>query len=177
MEAFSKRQILDLLQAARLYHRDHWLMILVAYLHGLRASEVVAIKRDDVKDGHLIVAREKHSERTVQPLLSSANPLLSERQAMIEKALKTPPFRPLFNVTRQTFFNYIRRHGQAAGIPAHLCHPHNLKHSCGTHMYEQTKSLPIVQKWLGHVEGSSTLVYLNTTQGEASKAAEVSLCV
>lgn len=152
-------------------------MILVGYLHGLRASEVIAIKGGDLKDGYLNVQREKGSERTVQALLTSENPLLDERQAMMERALKTPSFHPLFNITRQTFFNYMRRYGRAAGIPAHLCHPHNLKHSCGTHMYEKTKNLALVQKWLGHVSGSSTMVYLNTSQAQADRAAKESLCV
>lgn len=152
-------------------------MILVAYLHGLRASEVVDLKPANVKDGYLSVLRLKGSEATTQPLLHSLNPLLSERQAMIEQALNTPYFRPLFNVTRQTFFNLIRRYGKAAGIPAHQQHPHILKHTCGDHMYEKTKSLAITQKWLGHKSGTSTLVYLNTSQAKADAAAVEALCV
>lgn len=130
-----------------------------------------------MRDGYLTVKREKGSETTVQPLLGSDNPLLNEAPALIEKALNTPSFRPLFNVTRQTVFNLVRRYGKAAGIPEQMCHPHNLKHSCGTHMYEETKSLPIVQKWLGHRSGTSTLVYLNTTQTAANDAAYRSLCL
>lgn len=177
VEAFSKGQILALLSAARARRHEHWLLICTAYLHGLRASEVIQIKASDVRDGYLVVAREKGSERTVQPLLASDNPLLNEAPALIEKALNTPAYRSLFNLTRQTVFNLVQRYGKAAGLPSQMCHPHNLKHSCGTHMYEETKSLPIVQKWLGHRSGTSTLVYLNTTQGEANRAAQKSLCV
>lgn len=151
-------------------------MILVGYLHGLRASEVIAITGSDVKDGYLKVIREKGSETTIQPLLGSDNPLLNEAPAIIELSKATPGYQSLFNVTRQTFFNYVQRYGKAAGIPEHLCHCHNLKHSCGRHMYDETQDLAIVQKWLGHVSGASTMVYLNTSQTKVNDAARRALC-
>jgi integrase len=176
VDELSKEQILALFGAARADREDYWLMLLVAYLHGLRASEVIAIKKDDVKDGFLTVVREKGSETTVQRLLTSANPLKNERQALIDFALNSPFDRPLFDVTRQTVFNVMRRYGKEAGIPIQQCHPHNLKHTCGTHMYQECKDLAKVQKWLGHVSGGSTMRYLNTTQEKAATVAEIALC-
>ena len=152
-------------------------MILVAYLHGLRASEVVKIKRKDIRDGFLTVVRGKRSETTCQPLLGSENSLLNERNHLIEYALISHPIQPLFNFTRQTFWNILQRHGKTAGIPLAQCHPHILKHSCGTHMYEKTKSLPAVQKWLGHVSGASTLIYMEMSQADAARMAQSALCV
>lgn len=177
VDALSKSQILDLLGAARAYRESHWLALLVAYLHGLRASEVIAIRRVDIHQGFLTVERGKRSERTTQPLMTSEIALLSERAPLIEYASKMGLIHPLFNYSRQTFWNIIRRHGATAGIPEHQRHPHILKHSCGTHMYEKTRSLPAVQKWLGHKTGNSTLVYLRMSQGDAARCAQDSLCV
>lgn len=175
VDALSKAQLLALLGAAREKSEAHWLMMLVGYLHGLRASEVVAIKRDHIRAGYLTVDRGKRSERTTQPLLASTNPLLNERDPLNEYAAHCGFIQPIFNVTRQTFWNLLQRYGGAAGIPEHQRHPHILKHTCGTHMYEKTKSLPTVQKWLGHRTGTSTLVYLRVSQEHAAAAAQSSL--
>ena len=59
-------------------------MILVAYSHGLRASEVTALQRDAVQDGMLTVSRLKGSLRTVQPLVESLDPLLNEQKGLFE---------------------------------------------------------------------------------------------
>ena len=84
MQALSKTELLALLAAARAYSERDFLMILMAYCHGLRASEVIAIRRHDIKDGCLGVRRLKGSKRTVQPLLEHENPLLNERLAAFE---------------------------------------------------------------------------------------------
>jgi integrase/recombinase XerD len=169
VEALSKQQILELLAAARAYREAHWLAILVGYLHGLRATEVVSIKRVDLKDGYITVRRGKRSEVTVQALISHPNPLLNERTALIEYALKQSPIHPLFNWTRQTFWNILQRHGKTIGLPEHQCHPHILKESIATHMFTASKDLPAVQKWLGHVSGASTMIYMRKTQSEAAR--------
>jgi integrase len=176
VSALSKEEFLRLLAAARATREDHWLSILVGYMHALRVSEVVHIKRDDIKDGFLRVIRGKRSEITMQELLTSPNPLLSERSALIELAAFTPPNQPLFNWTRQTQYNVWRRYGAAAGLPAHQCHPHMGKQGCLTHMYEKTKDLPAAQKWGGHRCGSSTLIYIRKNQAQAAVVVKDSLC-
>lgn len=88
MEALSKAELLSLLAAARAHRERDFVMILVAYSHGLRASEVTRMQRDAIADGHLTVARLKGSLRTVQPLVADENPLLNERQVLSDFLLK-----------------------------------------------------------------------------------------
>ena len=59
LEALSKPELLRLLDAAHDHSERDFLMILMAYTHGLRASEVIAIRKDDIKDGCLEVRRLK----------------------------------------------------------------------------------------------------------------------
>jgi integrase len=167
---------LSLLSAARAYRTRDWLMILVAYWHGLRASEVVHIKRVDIQDGYLTVQRGKGSRRTVQPLISHPNALLSERDPLIEYASKQGVIQPIFNVARETFWTIMQRHGKTAGIPAHKRHPHALKHTIGTQLCD-AKGVPITQAWLGHVSGNSTLEYTKKDQEQAAAALIEALCV
>jgi type 1 fimbriae regulatory protein FimB len=169
LEHLSKPQLKALLAAAREHSERDWLMILVAFSHGLRASEVVGIKTHDVKDGHLTVKRLKGSNRTTQALVSDTDPLLSERQPMIDWALKTPPNQRLFRVSRITFWRAVQRHAKTAGIPAHLAHPHILKHSIAMQTIDEA-GIENVRQYLGHKSISSTGAYLKVDDGQASAA-------
>ena len=66
MNHLSKQELEALLEAAKVNHRDY-VMIHTAYMHGLRASEIVGLTTSNVRDGFLIVQRLKGSLRTVQP--------------------------------------------------------------------------------------------------------------
>ena len=105
-------------------------MILVAYSHGLRASEATALQRDAIRDGHITVARLKGSLRTTQPLVESADELLNERKVLFEFLRFQPRNqRLLFPVTRQHFWRLMQRYAEAASIPKRKRHPHILKHT------------------------------------------------
>jgi integrase len=51
MQHLSKDELLALLREAKASRERDWLMILVGFWHGLRASEVTGLKRDAVRDG------------------------------------------------------------------------------------------------------------------------------
>ena len=145
-------------------------MILVAYSHGLRASEVVAITKDDLKGASLEVARLKGSNLTRQSLHADANPLLNERQALIDFARNLQGNQKLFPLTRRQFGRIVARHAAAAGLPAHRRHPHMLKHTMGAEIYEKSKDLRLVRMRLGHKRESSSLIYSGRVEERAADA-------
>jgi len=169
LQAFSKEQLLALLGCARRTRTRDWLMILVAFWHGLRASEVIALTRDAVRDGHLTVQRLKGSQRTVQPLISNPEPLLNEKEALLEFAKNVPENQRLFPVTRRTFARIVQQHGQTAGIPRHLCHPHALKHTIAMQVIHSA-GIEHTRQWLGHKSISSTGEYLKVSDSDAARA-------
>src|SRR5579862_9657345 len=132
MDALTKDELRRLLHAAKSRRERDWLMILVAFNHGLRAGEVCGgwyvrrvsgkperefhrgISAGDIRDGHLTVKRLKHSLRTTQPLVSDADPLFDERDALIEFARKAKPGRPIFELSRCQFWRIVRKHAAAA---------------------------------------------------------------
>jgi integrase len=168
VDALTKKELLAVLGAARAVSERDFLMILVAYCHGLRASEVVSIVRDEIKDGFLDVQRLKGSNRTVQPLIEHADPLLNERAALLDYVREMYPNQPLFPVCRRTFGRIVERHSKTAGMPTHKRYPHMLKHTIATEIYRKTKDLTLVQAHLGHVSGSSSMEY---TKKDAELAA------
>ena len=117
----SKDELLGLLRTAKACRERDWLMILVAFNHGLRAGEVCGgwyvrhvdgktpksfhpgITGEDVHDGYLSVKALKNSLRTTQPLVSNQDPLLDERDALIEFARKAKPGRSIFRVSRSWY--------------------------------------------------------------------------
>ena len=99
--ARSRAELLKLLRAARDGSSRDWLAILMAFAHGLRVNELCGgwrtrqvkgrkekyfhpgIRKSDIQDGYLTVARAKGSLRTTQPLIENAEPLLNEKQAVL----------------------------------------------------------------------------------------------
>jgi type 1 fimbriae regulatory protein FimB len=63
MNILTPQEMLDLLKAARQHSTRDWAMILLAYRHGLRASEVCGIKLADLdlKSGSISIRRLKGS--------------------------------------------------------------------------------------------------------------------
>ena len=81
----STDELLAVLKVARARSTRDWAMILLAYRHGLRASEVCGLRMADidVKRQSIIVRRLKGSLETVQPLYSHRGmPLLDELGAL-----------------------------------------------------------------------------------------------
>lgn len=146
-------------------------MILVAYWHGLRASEVVQITRDDIQDGYLAVSRLKGSNRTTQPLVEHPDALLNERAAMFDYMVGMHGNQKLFPISRQQFWRLFQQYCERAAIPAHLRHPHILKHSIGMHTIDSA-GIQNVRQYLGHKSISSTGAYLKVDDQAASSAVQ-----
>ncbi len=144
-------------------------MILTAYWHGLRASEVVGLERNAVRDGYLTVQRLKGSQRTVQPLISHPEPLLNLRDSMIEYVLYMAQNQRIFPVTRRTFARVVEMAADRAMIPRHLAHPHILKHTIAMHTIENA-GIENTRQWLGHKSISSTGAYLKVSDSDAARA-------
>jgi integrase len=169
MEGFSMLELRVLLTAARAHRERDWLAILVAFWHGLRASEVIAIKANDIRDGYLTVKRLKGSLTTKQPLLSHADTIFNERRALIEFTRVMQGNQRVFAISRTQLWRLVRRYALAAGIPAHRAHPHALKHSIAAQMIESA-GIQNTRQWLGHKSISSTGEYLRVTDGAAATA-------
>jgi len=165
--------------------RDH-AMVLLAYRHGLRASEVCGLRMADVdlKDGALSIQRLKGSMKTVQPLYAHrGQPLLDEVVALRAwmKARQADGSDYLFTsqkggrLDRTQFFRIFQAIAEAAGLPAEKRHPHCLKHSLASHLVAGNVNLALVKQALGHRSISSTMQYVGTTDAQAAEAVQTAL--
>lgn len=163
----STEELLAVLRTAKKRSVRDWTMILIAYRHGLRASEVCALRLADVnlKDGAISVQRLKGSLRTVQPLYSHRGQPLLDEVCALRSWLKIRPIdgsNYLFTsqkggrLDRTQFFRGFQTVADAAGLPAEKRHPHVLKHSLASHLVAGNVNLALVKQALGHRSISST---------------------
>jgi type 1 fimbriae regulatory protein FimB len=174
-------EVLSVLRAAKNRGAREWAMTLLAYKHGMRASEVCAIRLDelDLKNGSIVVERLKGSLRTTQAVTEHrGEPLLNEVKAIREwlRERVNDGSNYLFTsqkggrLDRSQFFRLFKAISRAAGLPAEKQHPHALKHSIASHLISANVNLALVKQQLGHKSIGSTMRYVTTTDQQASKA-------
>jgi integrase len=141
-------------------HRDAT-MILVAYRHGLRASELVLLRWDAVDFNHsrLHVSRSKNGSPSVHPL--SGRELRALRRLQREQEPKSSF---VFTSERGAPFSsagwrkMVARLGVAAGFDV-LVHPHMLRHACGYKLANDGVDTRSLQAYLGHKNIQHTVRY------------------
>jgi integrase len=151
------------------------LMVLTAFHHGLRVSEVIVVQNGiNLRDGFLTIKRLKGSLPTTQPYVSHPDPLLDEAPALfeLEKLLKRGE--QAFPMTRFGAYKLVQRAAARAGIPAHLAHPHILKHSIAM-LTIKTAGIENVRQHLGHKSIASTGFYLKVDSPTAAAAVGAAL--
>jgi type 1 fimbriae regulatory protein FimB len=179
-------ETLAVLKAARARSIRDWALILLAYRHGLRASEVCGLKLADVdlKAGFIAVRRLKGSLHTTQPLYQHrGQPLLNEVNALRAWLRSRSADGSDFLFTSQKggrlgraqFFRIFQKIAGIAGLPANKRHPHVLKHSLASHLVAGNVNLALVRQALGHRSINSTMQYVGTTDGQAAEAAQKAL--
>lgn len=176
MEHLSREQLVAVLRQAKAARERDWILLLVAFWHGLRASEAVGLTPENFADGYLAIQRLKGSMRTVQPLVEDADELLNERAAVTMWLQRHETAhsgdgrgKRLFPLSRFAFYRLMRHYGRLAGLPQHLCHPHVLKHSIAMQSIREA-GIENVRQYLGHRSISSTGEYLKVSDEAASSA-------
>jgi type 1 fimbriae regulatory protein FimB len=147
-------ETLAVLKVAKQRSIRDWAMILLAYRHGLRASEVCRLKLADVdqKAGSISIRRLKGSLQTVQPLYQHrGQPLLDETAAVRSWLRKRPSDGSNYLFTSQKggrldrtqFFRVFQTIAQMAGLPVEKRHPHVLKHLLASHLVASNVNLAL----------------------------------
>ena len=140
-------------------HRDATL-ILVAYRHGLRVSELVALRWDmvDLKQGLLHVSRLKNG-------VASTHPIRGPELRALRKLQRDYPETPYLFVTERkgplttsAVRKIVARAGEEAklGMPVH---PHMLRHSTGYKLANDGHDTRAIQHYLGHKNIQHTVKY------------------
>ncbi|HMO03175.1 MAG TPA: tyrosine recombinase [Kiritimatiellia bacterium] len=147
--------------------RDHALLAML-YATGCRVSELVGLGLHDLdlatrtvkvcgKGGHeRLCLFGHHAARALADWLAvrqSFNPHRMERSLFVGRRGR--------GMDRRRVWALVRDHGRAAGIGD--VWPHQMRHSCATHLLEGGADLRVIQTLLGHRSLSTTAVYTSVS--------------
>jgi integrase/recombinase XerD len=151
-------------------HRDRT-MLEVLYATGLRVSELVSLKHNQVNlnQGVMRVIGKGNRERLI--------PLGDEAVRWLQQFMQGPrveillerqtdylfPTRRGDRMTRQAFWHIIKRYSKKAGVEKDLS-PHTLRHAFATHLLNHGADLRVVQMLLGHSDLSTTQIYTHVAR-------------
>jgi len=147
-------------------------MLETLYATGLRVSELVGLKRSQIGfDTGVVRVLGKGSKERLVPLgeeaiawlkryLATARPLLA-KDAKTDAVFVTARRAPL---TRQAFWQSIKRYAIRADIPTTKLSPHTLRHAFATHLLNHGADLRVVQLLLGHADITTTTIYTHVAR-------------
>ena len=141
-------------------------MLQLLYASGLRVSELIAVELGRLnREIGVLRVRGKGDKERLTPVGRQALQAIEEylergRPELLKKRTSGYLFvtRRGGPMTRQAFWQSIKKYGLAAGIKRNIS-PHVLRHSFATHLLERGADLRSVQTMLGHADISSTQIY------------------
>ena len=143
-------------------------MFTMMYACGLRVSEVVNMKWDDV-DLHEKIVRitGKGNKQRLVPFFSSCKRLLENYKVRYWNVkVKEGTYVFISNrgsqMTSRGIQYVMQKHADAIGFHMRV-HPHMLRHSFATHLLDNGADIRIVQELLGHASLSTTQIYTHVS--------------
>jgi integrase/recombinase XerD len=147
-------------------------MLETLYACGLRVSELVGLTLAQVSlDMGVVRVLGKGRKERMVPLgeeaidwvaryTSTARTTLAGKartDALFLSARRAP-------ITRQAFWQLIKRYGTIAGIPRASLSPHVVRHAFATHLLNHGADLRVVQLLLGHSDITTTTIYTHVAR-------------
>jgi len=126
-------------------------LILIAYRHGLRVSELVSLRWDqvDLRQGLLHVTRLKHGIASVHPLRGPELRILRRLQRDYRDTAYVFVSERKAPLTSDAVRKIVGRAGRQAGIEFSV-HPHMLRHATGYKLANDGQDTRAIQHYLGH---------------------------
>ena len=147
-------------------------MLETLYATGLRVSELVGLKLAQVAfDMGVVRVIGKGAKERLVPLgeeaiawlgryLAGARPGLAGR-SRTDAVFVTARAEPL---SRQAFWQLVKRYALKAGIARAGLSPHTLRHAFATHLLNHGADLRVVQLLLGHSDITTTTIYTHVAR-------------
>lgn len=167
-EVLSKQEIKSMLQNTQ--NIKHKSMIMLLYSCGLRRSELLSLKVNDIhSDRMMIKIRDAKGKKDRYVQLASG---VLEMLRMYYREYK--PEKYLFEGLRSQKYSeasitkVVRHAAEKSGIKRRVT-PHMLRHSFATHHLEQGTDLRYIQEWLGHNSSKTTEIYTHVSNTDLSR--------
>jgi type 1 fimbriae regulatory protein FimB len=145
--------------------RRDWCMVYMAFIHGLRVSELTGLTLSDYDQ----LSQKLHIRR-LKGGFSTTHPVLPEGQHALRLWLQERSRSPGYQLpwlflsskggrlSRQRIYTLIREYSVMAGLSVEA-HPHMLRHACGYGLAELGNDTRLIQDYLGHRNIRHTVLY------------------
>lgn len=152
--------------AAKNKRRDLLIFKVLAFT-GVRRSELLSVRCQDIKECYLFIREGKGEKQRVIPL---TNKLCEEVDNYIQWARLAPADR-LFPLSKTRLGVIVRGYASKAGIEGIT--PHQLRHYFATRLVERGARLRSIQELLGHGDISTTAIYLDVVPSHLKETVEL----
>ena len=147
-------------------------MLELFYASGLRVSELVALRLEDVNlEGGTVICMGKGSKERIIPVGGKARETLEKYLAKARLKILNGRREPAIfisrlgkSLSRQSAWKIIKFYARKAGVKKNIM-PHTLRHTFATHLLEHGADLRSVQEMLGHSDISTTQIYTHVDKG------------
>lgn len=146
-----KTKIDEMLEKARNDNKRNYLILLTLWRTGIRNSELINLKKRDIKVDELTIRQGKGHKDRIVPLDTHLSDLLQYHTA------KIPLDDKAFPLTSAQIRNISHRYQPKDEVVK----PHTFRHSFAVHCLKQGMNLRSLQKILGHNDLATTAVYLD----------------
>lgn len=152
-------------------------MLDVLYATGLRVSELVSLKPQDLnlEVGYLTCIGKGDKQRIVPvgeaAIVSLRRYMGSDRRALLRGQTSSwlfPSGRGTAPLTRVGFWKALKTYARQAGIQRDVS-PHVLRHSFATHLLDRGADLRAIQMMLGHAALSTTQIYTHVLEARLKR--------
>lgn len=150
---------------AKLENLKHKTMLYLAYSAGLRVSEVVALKINDIHTARMVINIKGAKGKKDRTVALSEGILLLIRKYYKEYKPKVWLFEGQYG--GQYSDRSLQQIFQRAKKAARIIQPvtfHSLRHSYATHLHEAGTDIKLIQELLGHNDIKTTLRYTHVSK-------------
>ena len=168
MQYLGKQDLAKIFRAAHEMNLVHHLAMLVGFFTGARISQVLNVRGEDIfeREGKWVIKirAAKRGDVVTHSLHIDADPAF-DMTPLIALAQTKRQSRIFGGLSRQYFNLSLKRYADAAGIHSDFAHSHIFRHSAAMVVFDATKRIGAVSRFLAHRSPSSAFVYLQENDG------------
>jgi len=149
--------------------RDY-IMFLIGIGVGLRISDILQLKKEDILGTHIIIKEKKTRKAKRIRIPPSIRKELIEYAKTLKDGQYVIPSRQGGNrpIDRSTAYRILREAADSIGLKE--IGTHTLRKTFGYHFYQQTKDIALLQDLFNHTSPDITMRYIGINQDVQDKA-------